>query len=169
MHELYCIHPDVIIFLIPYDYRAILNLFCVVSPSLTPEAMDVEVEVGTRLTLTVNITEFNREIDTLMWTRNGMAIENGTNGYTLTNISLEAPLSMVSLTRENITSPAEDSGNYTVSMTNAAGSDASEFNVTVTGEFIDVTKLRNYNIKFSLSPFPLFVYSQLVQVSLLPQ
>ena len=106
----------------------------------------MEVEVGTRLTLTVNITEFNREIDTVMWTRNGMAIENGTNDYTLTNFSLEAPLSMVSLTRENITSPAEDSGNYTVSVTNAAGSDTSEFNVTVTGEFIDVTKLINYNI-----------------------
>ena len=123
--------------------------------------MDVEVEVGTRLTLTVSITEFNREVHTVMWTRNGMAIENGKNDYTLTNVSLEAPLSMVSLTRENVISPAEDSGNYTVTVTNVAGSDTSEFNVIVTGEVIDVTRLRII-ILISLSPsinFSLSVYS----------
>ena len=119
----------------------------------------MEVEVGTRLTLTVNITEFNRDIDSVIWTLDGMAIENGVDGYTLTNIILEAPPSMASLTRENVISPAEDSGNYTVTVTNLAGSDASEFNVTVTGEFIGNTKLRKYvdhniivlSLSFSLS------------------
>ena len=122
-----------------------VTLFYVVAPSLTPEDMDVEVEVGTRLTLAVNVTEFNRDIDSVIWTLDGMAIENGVNRYILTNVSLEAPPSMVSLTRENVISPAEDSGNYAVTVTNAAGSDTSEFNVTVTCEFMDVTKLRKYS------------------------
>ena len=145
-------------------------------------------EVGTRLTLTVNVTEFNRDIDSIMWTLNGMVIKNGVDGYTLTNISLEAPPSMVSLTRDSVISPAEDSGNYTVSVTNAAGPDTSKFNVTVTGESIDVTKLRKCShhvviIVFSLltdclsvcppppppPPPNLSLCSQLVQASLLPQ
>ena len=117
-------------------YYSSFTLSCVVGPSLTPEAMDVEVEVGTRLTLTVNVTKFNRDIDSVIWTLHGMAIENGVDGYiyTLTNVSPDAPSSIVSLTRENVISPAEDSGNYTVTMTNVAGSDTSEFNVTVTGD-----------------------------------
>ena len=96
--------------------------------------MDVEAVVGTSLSLTVNVTEFNLDIDSVTWTRNGSDIENGTDGYTITNISLSDPPSMIVLTRDNVTSPVEDSGDYSVTVANPAGSDMSTFNVTVTGE-----------------------------------
>ena len=96
--------------------------------------MDVEAVVGTPLSLTVNVTEFNLDIDSVTWKKDSNIIENGTDGYTITHISLNAPPSMVILTRDNVTSPVEDSGDYSVNVTNPAGLDMSTFNVTVTGE-----------------------------------
>ena len=106
----------------------------VVAPVLTPQAMDVEAVVGTPLTLSVNVTEFNLKIESVVWMKNGSIIENGTDNFTITHISLNAPPSTVVLTRDNVISPMEDSGDYSVTITNPAGSDMSTFNVTVTGE-----------------------------------
>ena len=106
----------------------------IVPPLLTPQSLDVRAVVGTPLSLTVNVTEFNLDIDSVTWTKNGSVIENGTDRYIITHISLNAPPSMVILTRDNVTSPVEDSGDYLVIIANPAGSDMSTFNVTVTGE-----------------------------------
>ena len=109
----------------------------VVPPSLTPETMDVEVEVGTQLMLTANATEFNLDIENITWTRNGIVIENGTNSIWLYNICQEnPPLKTLSLVIHDVVSPAQDNGMYVVYVSNPAGSDSSIFNVTVTGEFI---------------------------------
>ena len=121
-----------------YGMPCIILIVCILStlvpPLLSPQAMDVEAVVGTPLSLTVTVAEFNIDITSVKWTRNGSVIENGTDRYTITHIDLSAPPSMVILTRDNVTSPVEDSGDYSVNVTNPAGSDISTFNVTVTGE-----------------------------------
>ena len=105
-----------------------------VAPLLTPGSMDVEVEVGTQLTLSVNVTEFNLPIDDVMWMMDGGVIENGTDGYTIEFIDLDAPPSMVVLTLDEVSSPVSDNGQYILSVSNPAGMDTSTFNVTVSGE-----------------------------------
>ena len=99
---------------------------------LAPQSMDVEVEISTQLALTANVSGFNLMIDGVTWMRNGDIIESG-NGFTLTNSSLNAPPAMVTLMRD-VVSPNQDSGIYTVNVSNPAGSDISTFNVTVTGK-----------------------------------
>ena len=106
-----------------------------VAPFLSPDNVDVEVEVGTRLTLAVNVTEFNLNIDNVTWTQNETVIENGTDGFTIEFISLNEPPSMIVLTLGEVTSPVSDGGLFTVSVSNPAGLDMSTFNVTVSGEF----------------------------------
>ena len=96
--------------------------------------MDVEVEVGSPLTLSVNVTEFNLPIDDVTWTMNDNVIQNGTDGFTITYTDLDAPPSMVVLTLDEVISPASDNGQYTVSVSNPAGIDTSTFNITVSGE-----------------------------------
>ena len=99
--------------------------------------MDVEVEVVTQLILTANATEFNLDIDNVTWTRNGIAIENGTDSIWLYNISQEnPPLKTLILVIHDVVSPTRNNGIFMVYISNPAGSDTSIFNVTVTGEFI---------------------------------
>ena len=89
-------------------------------------------EVLTRLTLTASISDFNLAIDGVTWMRGGSIIQSG-NGFTLTNSSLDSPPAMVTLTLD-VMMPNQDSGIYTVNVSNPAGSDTSTFNVTVTGK-----------------------------------
>ena len=89
-------------------------------------------EVSTRLTLTANISDFNLAIDGVTWMRDGSVIQSG-NGFTFTNNSLDSPPAMVTLTLDVMT-PNQDSGIYTVNVSNPAGSDISTFNVSVTGK-----------------------------------
>ena len=105
----------------------------IVEPMLTPQFMDIEVEVLTQLMLTANVSAFNLVIDGVTWNRNDSIIENE-NGFTLSNSSLDAPPAMVTLILD-VTSPNRDSGIYTVTVSNPAGSDTSTFNVTVTGGY----------------------------------
>ena len=107
----------------------------VVAPILTPQSMDVEVEIFTQLVLTANISDFNLAVDGVTWMRDGSIIESG-NGFTLANSSLDTPPAVVTLTRI-VMSPNQDSGIYTVNVSNPAGLDTSTFNVTVTGKHMD--------------------------------
>ena len=108
-----------------------------VPPFLTPETMDVEVEVGSQLMLIANATEFNLDINNV-WTKNGIVIENGTSSIQLHNIIYQDKSSLMTLILviDDVISPAWDNGTYIVYVSNPAGSDTSTFNVTVTGGFI---------------------------------
>ena len=119
--------------------HCIVIIVHVVPPSLSPETMDVEVEVGTQLVLTVNATEFNLDIDNITWTRNRIVIDNGTYSIWLYNICQlqENPhLKTLILVIHYVVSPAQYNGIFMVYISNPAGSDTAIFNVTVTGGFI---------------------------------
>ena len=93
----------------------------------------MEVESGTPLVLTSNITEFNLDINNVTWTKNDDVIRNGTSGFSILLMELDAPHSVIVLVQDNITSPAQDSGLFTLYVSNPAGASTSSFNVTVTG------------------------------------
>ena len=93
----------------------------------------VEVELGSQLVLTSNITEFNLDINNITWTKNDDVITNGTNGFSILLMGLDAPPSVIVLVQDSITSPAQDSGLLTLYVSNPAGASTSSFNVTVTG------------------------------------
>ena len=107
-------------------------IIIIVPPVLTPEAIDVEVEIGTSLTLSVNITEFNLEITDIVWLNNNGTVASHTSDvYTITNSSLDAPVGTAMLYIESITSPVVYGGVYQVTVTNPAGSDTATFNVSI--------------------------------------
>ena len=106
-----------------------------VAPSLIPEVMNVEVEVGSSLTLTVRIDSFNLEVSAVTWTRNMDLLSSGMDGITITNTSLMVPPGMSMLMLDSVTTPAMHGGMYVATATNPAGSDMSTFTVTVTGKY----------------------------------
>ena len=92
-------------------------------------------EVGTSLTLSVNITEFSLEITDIVWlNNNGTAVSHTSDVYTIANTSLDAPVGTAVLFVESVTSPVVYGGVYQVTVTNPAGSDTVAFNVTITSE-----------------------------------
>ena len=125
-----------------------VSFFFSVGPTLTPEALDIEVEVGMSLVLTVNITEFNLEItdSDIFWTRNGVVLVNQMDGFTITSTSLDSPPGMSMLTLAQVGTPSMHSGEYIVNATNPAGSDSSTFNVTVTGKCMNCSCVLIRNI-----------------------
>ena len=112
-------------------------IFFTVRPTLTPETMDVMVEVGMPLMLTVSITDFNLEIaeSDISWTRNGDVLMDQVNGYSIISTSLNEPPGMSTLSLAAVETPDMHSGTYIVNASNPAGSDTSTFTVTVTGEY----------------------------------
>ena len=132
------LHTIIFVHVPYYVCSPLLTLHCnniVVSPTLTPEAIDVEVEVGMSLTLSVNITEFNLEITDIVWlNNNGTIVSHTSEIYTITNSSLDAPVGTTMLFVESVTSPVVYGGVYQVIVTNPAGSDTATFNVSVKSE-----------------------------------
>ena len=116
------------------DLHSYVHLYTV-PPALTSEAIDVEVEVGMSLTLSVNITDFNLEITDIVWIINDSTAVRHTSGvFAITNTSLDVPVGTSALFVESVTSPVVYSGIYQVTVTNPAGSDTSTFNVSITSE-----------------------------------
>ncbi len=108
-----------------------------VPPTLTPEAIDIEAEVGMSLTLSINITGFNLEVTDIVWLNNNGTVVSQTSGiYTITNSSLDAPVGTATLFVESITSPVVYGGIYWVTVSNPAGSDSSLFNVSITSKLM---------------------------------
>ena len=95
--------------------------------------MNVEVEVGMPLTLTVNITEFNLEVTDVVWTRDSSILVDQVGGVTITSTSLISPPGMSVLMLDSVVTPEIHTRTYVANATNPAGSDMSVFNVTVTG------------------------------------
>lgn len=103
-----------------------------VGPMLSPDAMDVEVEVGNSLVLQVVIFGFNLPITELTWMQDSALLQDGMNDFTIMNSSLTMPNGTSTLTVVAV-SPTLHSGVYEVSASNPADSDSSTFTVTVSG------------------------------------
>ena len=99
---------------------------------LSPETMDVEVEVGSPLVLEVVIFGFNLPITEITWMQDSALLQDGMNDFTIMNDSLAMPNGTSTLTVVAV-SPALHSGIYEVSVINPADSDSSTFTVTVSG------------------------------------
>ena len=99
---------------------------------LSPEAMDIEVEVGSPLVLEVVIFGFNLPVTEITWMQDSALLQDGMNDFTIMNNSLSMPNGTSTLTVVAV-SPALHSGIYEVSVTNPADSDSSTFTVTVSG------------------------------------
>lgn len=103
-----------------------------VGPMLSPDAMDVEVEVGNSLVLQVVIFGFNLPITELTWMQDSALLQDGVDDFTIMNSSLTMSNGTSTLTVMAV-SPALHSGVYKVSASNPADSDSSTFTVTVSG------------------------------------
>ena len=106
-----------------------------VAPTLTPESMSVEVEVGTPLTLMINITEFNLKVTDVVWTRDSNTLMDQVDGFTITSTGLVSPPGMSVLMLDSVVTPEMHAGTYVANASNPAGSDMSVFNVTITGKY----------------------------------
>ena len=99
---------------------------------LSPDAMDIEVVVGTSLVLEVAIFGFNLPITEVTWMKDSALLQDGEDNFAIMNDNLTMPNGTSTLTVMAM-SPVLHSGTYEVSATNPAGSDSSTFSVTVTG------------------------------------
>ncbi len=105
-----------------------------VPPTLIPEAIHIEVEIGMSLTLSVNITKFNLGITDIVWSNDDASVRYNNSDYATSNSSLDAPVGTAMLFIESVTSPVLYGGIYRVTVSNPAGSDSSIFNVSIASE-----------------------------------
>ena len=96
-----------------------------------------EIEVGSTLSLVVNIGAFNLDLTDITWSHNGSILTSGQNRITITSPSLSTP-APGSSTLERATVIPVDAGEYTVSATNPAGSSNFTFQVAVTGKIVSI-------------------------------
>ena len=99
---------------------------------LSPNAMDVEVEVNNSLVLEVVIFGFNLPITDVTWMKDSTLLQDGVNDFTIMSNGLAMPNGTLTLTVVAV-SPVLHSGMYEVSATNPADSDSLTFTVTVSG------------------------------------
>ena len=102
---------------------------------MTSSGQTVQVTVGNALTLTVNITEFNRPLTEITWTEDGKMLINNTDNIIITHGSFAAPPTTSTLVRDPIQSPM-NGGTYELTVMNPAGASMTTFNVTVNGKQI---------------------------------
>ena len=102
---------------------------------MTSSGQTVQVTVGNALTLTVNITEFNRPLTEITWTEDGKMLINNTDNIIITHGSFAAPPTTSALVRDPIQSPM-NGGTYELTVVNPAGASMTTFNVTVNGKQI---------------------------------
>ena len=101
---------------------------------MIPEAISIEVEIGTQLTLAVNITSFNVGVTSVTWRQNGDIIIDQVGGFAITNMNLNTSPGYSILELDSVISPTKHGGIYQVTVTNPAGSATSSFNVSVSGK-----------------------------------
>ncbi len=110
--------------------------FSIVDPTLPADGADIEFVVGSILTLTVTITDFNLPLTEITWFIDGVpatAVSGRAGVLTITNTSTTSPPATTTLTLDPVQLPRE-SGLYSVTAFNPAGMDTTTFNVTITGE-----------------------------------
>ena len=117
-----------------YIHNGMILLHMLLSDSsaapVTPANESVSVVEGETLELMVTI-DSNVVFDSITWTRENMALENGTDRVTIVNSDLDPPSATSTLTRTGV-NRSSDGGAYVVTATSRAGSDATTFTVDVT-------------------------------------
>ena len=96
-----------------------------------------EIEVGSTLSLAINIRAFNLDLTDITWSHIGSVVMSGQDRITITSPSLSTP-APVSSTLERTSVVPLDAGEYTVSATNPAGSSNFTFQVAVTGKIFSI-------------------------------
>ena len=108
----------------------------------TGKVASLEVTAGRDLTLSASISGFNLPLTSISWRQQGSTLNGSEDRVTITNTPmLPASSGSVTSTLTLSATVPQDSGNYSVSATNGAGSDTLEFTVSVTGE--DAIKVSN--------------------------
>ena len=93
----------------------------------------VTVRVGGSIELMVNISGFNLALDTINWTHNTSALVSGIDRVSIVNSDFNPSSASSTLMRSDIAG-VSDSGTYTVTASNRAGSSTATFTVRVTGK-----------------------------------
>ena len=97
--------------------------------------------VGDELVLMAEFSDFNLEIDSIVWTQNSfISLEDGTNGTTITNTDLGPPSANSTLTRSSITGVSYG-GTYSATASNRAGSSSANFTVEITSKNRKILRL----------------------------
>lgn len=104
----------------------VLGVGQIVSPEVTARGS---------LTLRVSISGFNLPLTSVSWTQHGRTLAGSEDGVTITNTpmlpAMSAPVTSMLLISATV---PRDSGAYSVTASNDAGSETLEFTVSVTGE-----------------------------------
>ena len=93
----------------------------------------VTVGVGDSLELMANISDFNLALDAINWTHNTSALVNGMDRISIVNSDFNPSSASSTLMRSDLAG-VSDSGTYTVTASNRAGSSTTTFTVRVTGK-----------------------------------
>ena len=93
----------------------------------------VTVRVGGSIELMVNISGFNLALNAINWTHNTSALVSGIDRVSIMNSDFTPPSASSTLMRSDIAG-VSDSGTYTVTTSNRAGSSTTTFTVRVTGK-----------------------------------
>ena len=111
-------------------------LLLAVSPVGLPSGSTAtpEIVAGQTLTLSVSISNFNINLTSISWTKDGNSLTSGQARVTITNPTLPATTAPVNSTLQLTSTLPSDSGSYVITSTNAAGSDNFTFSVSITGE-----------------------------------
>ena len=88
--------------------------------------------VGDDLVLMAVFSDFNLELDSIVWTQNSSIYLM--DGVTISNTALSPPSASSTLTRPRITGVSYG-GTYTATASNRAGSSSTTFTVEITGKF----------------------------------
>ena len=123
-------------------------LLLAVSPSIglpSGSTATPEVVAGQTLTLSVSISDFNINLTSISWTKDGDSLTSGQARVTITNPTLPATTAPVNSTIQLTSTVPYDSGSYVITSTNAAGSDDFTFSVSITGEgYLETLTLHNH-------------------------
>ena len=111
---------------------AILNLFCLVAATISPEVLDQIEDEGTTATFTCQAT--GEPVPTIGWYFNDAPVNNDTNvdKYDISETSVNTTTINSTLTIMSVES--FDVGTYTCNATNVVSSDTSSGVLTVNGE-----------------------------------
>ena len=108
---------------------AMLNIFCLVTPTISLEVMDQTENEGDTASFTCQAT--GEPVPTISWYFNGALLANGVK-HTISETSVNTTTISSTLTIMSVES--SDVGTYTCNATNVVSSDTSSGVLTVNGE-----------------------------------
>ena len=112
-----------------YIMYAMLNMFCLVIPTISPEVMDQIRDEGDTTSFTCQAT--GEPVPTISWYFNSALLVNGAK-HTISETSVNTTTISSTLTIMSVES--SDVGTYTCNATNVVSSDTSSGVLTVNGE-----------------------------------